>query len=130
MLWMVVVMTDTHRLSLQRIRIYSPGGHWFSQLREEEGGMYYIAHSIQTSGSRGRLPACSRRVLHLKRHRKWRKIYKCDHLQRHSCCLPCASRTERVKLQEGRESWSQVTHLEIILACVSGSSLSHVRSQV
>lgn len=36
----------------------------------------------------------------------------------------------RVKLQEARESWSPVTHLEIILACVSDSSLSHVRSQV
>lgn len=57
--------------------------------------MYNTAHSIQASGSRERLAVGSRRVLHLKRHRKWGKIYKCDPFQRHSCWLPCASRRER-----------------------------------
>lgn len=92
--------------------------------------IYDAAHSIKASGSRERLAMCSRRVLHLKRHRIWEKIYKCDPLQRHSYCLPCASRTERVKLQEGRESRSPVTYVEIVLTSyVPGSSLSHVRSR-
>lgn len=43
---MVVVMFDICRLSLQRIRIYSPGGYWFSQLSEEEGAVCMIQHIL------------------------------------------------------------------------------------
>lgn len=91
--------------------------------------MHDTAHSFKDFGSREWLDMFSRRVLQLKRCRKWGEIYKCDPFQRQLLFAMCFQKGKRVKLQEGRESRCPVSNLDTILAsCVSGSSLSHVRS--